>query len=561
MSMSAPTREVNVSDRFDVVVIGGGPAGLSAAKCLARMRRSVLVVDAGAGRNAPATGVHNYLYAEGASPARLAEVGRAEAAAYGAQVLTGTATSAIVLDQPASGGPHFTIEVAVGEGGIGRVSARRVLLATGLVDVLPDVQGVHERWGRDVLHCPFCHGWEMRDRAVGVLGTGAMALHQVMLFRSLSSDVVYFQHTAPDPSDQQREQLSAMGVEHVVGKVAGIETTNDVLSGLRMADGRVLAREVIAVSTRLEAREDLLADLGLSTTTLDLGGTSAGHYLAADLSGATCSPGVWAAGNVAAPMAQVINSAAAGTNAGAAIHLDLITEDTEVAIAAHRAQRDASVHDDADIASKTAPDSAESFWEAHYAGSEPGHRGPNPVLVDVVKERVGTALDLGCGGGGDTLWLAQQGWEVLGVDVSPTAVRRTADRASDAHLTQRVRTKQYDLAETFPEGEFDLVNAHYFLSPIAFDRGAVLARAAASIRPGGTLLIVDHASVPPWSWADPDTVFPTPRESLDLIDLDLDQWEIHQLENRDRVATGPEDQHATVTDTIITLVRQHPGTP
>ena len=168
-------------DIFDIVVIGGGAAGLSGAKITARSRRSVLVIDSGAPRNAPAEGVHNYLYAEGTSPAKLGEIGRTEAAVYGVQVVAGSATSATVIDEPGEGQPRFTVTIAGQDGGARTVWARRLLLTTGLVDVLPDIPGVVQRWGRDVLHCPFCHGWEVRDHAVGVIGTGPMALHTAAL--------------------------------------------------------------------------------------------------------------------------------------------------------------------------------------------------------------------------------------------------------------------------------------------------------------------------------------------------------------------------------------------
>lgn len=323
----------------DVVVVGGGSAGLSAAKILARSRRSVLVVDAGTGRNAPAAGVHNYLYAEGTPPARLAEIGRNEARTYGVEVVDGTATTATVVPQPDPGSPQFTVGVRTGDGAARTVGARRVVLATGLVDVLPEVSGLAPRWGRDVLHCPFCHGWEVRDQAVGVLGTNPMALHQVLLFRQLTDDVVYFQHTAPDPTDEQVEQLTALGVEWIAGEVSAVLTTDDALSGIQMTDGRIVPRQALVVATRLEARPDLLADLGLATADLELGGVLAGHHLPTDPSGLTTTPGVWAAGNVAAPMAQVITAAAAGAAVGAAVHMDLMGEDTQLAVTALRARR------------------------------------------------------------------------------------------------------------------------------------------------------------------------------------------------------------------------------
>jgi len=259
------------SQQVDVVVVGGGAAGLSGAKLMARMRRTVLVIDSGAPRNAPAEGVHNYLYAEGAPPAELAARGRAEALSYGVQVVDGTATSATVLPDAAGGQARFTVTVDGGLPSERTVAARRVLLATGLVDVLPDIPGLAERWGQDVLHCPFCHGWEVRDQPVGIISTGPMAVHSALLFRQLTADLVLFQHTGPELSSEQRDQLSAWGVDVVTGEVAAVETTGGSLSGVRLADGRVVPRQVVAVATVMQGREDLLADLGLSTTDLEVG--------------------------------------------------------------------------------------------------------------------------------------------------------------------------------------------------------------------------------------------------------------------------------------------------
>ncbi len=202
---------------------------------------------------------------------------------------------------------------------------------------------------------------------------------------------------------------------------------------------------------------------------------------------------------------------------------------------------------------------AEEFWEPHYAASQPGTGGPGPVLVDVVGALTpGQVLDLGCGGGGDALWLAEQGWVVVTVDVSVTALARVTDRAAAAGLSNRVRTERHDLDATFPQGQFDLISAQYLLSPVEFDRPAMFARAATALLPGGTLLIVDHASVAPWSWADPDTVFPTPEQLLASFRLDPQLWQDARAEDRDRVADGPNGQRATVTDTILTLTRNRP---
>ncbi len=193
---------------YDVVVVGGGAAGLSGSLMLGRVRRSVLVVDAGEPRNAPASGVHGFLTRDGTNPRELLEAGRAEVRRYGARVLEGRVTSAF----PVEGG-GFAVELEDGR----RVGARRQLVATGLIDELPDVPGVRERWGRDVLHCPYCHGWEVRDQAIGVLARGPLSVHQALLFRQLSADVTFFSHTMPPPSDEQAERLAARGISVVEG--------------------------------------------------------------------------------------------------------------------------------------------------------------------------------------------------------------------------------------------------------------------------------------------------------------------------------------------------------
>ncbi|MFJ3143240.1 NAD(P)/FAD-dependent oxidoreductase [Streptomyces halstedii] len=313
--------------RYDVVVVGGGAAGLSGALTLARAGRSVLVIDAGSPRNAPASHAHNYLGREGVPPLELLAAGRAEAAGYGAEVVQGNAVAAEKLP-----GGGFRV---VREDG-SAVEARRLLVTTGLVDELPPVPGVAERWGRDVLHCPYCHGWEVRNRPVGILAAGPMAVHQALLWRQWTDDVVLFRHTAADFGDEEYEQLAARSVAVVDGEVAALEVTGDRLTGVRLAGGTVIPREAVVVRPRFTARSGVLETLGLAPTTLEVAGQSIGSYVAADPAGATEVPGVWVAGNVTNPMEQVIGSAAAGLKAASAINMDLVTEDTRRAVEARR---------------------------------------------------------------------------------------------------------------------------------------------------------------------------------------------------------------------------------
>lgn len=280
----------------DVVVVGGGVAGLTAAVALARSRRRVVVVDAGQPRNAPATGAHNVLGHEGVAPLELLARGRAEAEAYGVHVVAGTATGA-------SGGlDDFTVEVG---DGARRVRARRVVLATGLVDELPAVPGVEAAWGHSVLHCPFCHGWEVRDRRIAVLGHNENALHQVMLFRQLSNDVTLFLHEAPEPTDEQWEQLAALGVRVVAPRVERLVVDGTKVRAVEVEGGRTFGADAVVVAPRFVARTGLYEALGGERTT-----TPFGEQIPADARGATAVPGVWVAGNAGDLAAMVAASAA-----------------------------------------------------------------------------------------------------------------------------------------------------------------------------------------------------------------------------------------------------------
>ncbi|BCJ68279.1 NAD(P)/FAD-dependent oxidoreductase [Polymorphospora rubra] len=312
-----------LAESYDVVVVGGGAAGLSGALTLARARRSVVVIDAGAPRNAPAEGIHGLLGREGMPPAELLERGRAEVRGYGGHVVTGEVVAAARDDD------GFTVTLADDR----TVGARRLLVTTGLVDELPDIPGLRERWGRDVMHCPYCHGWEVRDRAIGVLASGPMSVHQALLIRQWSPDVTYFTHTMAPLTDEQAEQMAARGIRVVDGEVTGLEIVDDRLAGVRLADGTVVAREVVAVATRLVARGGFLAALGLTPVPHPAG---VGEHVPADPYGRTDVPGVWVAGNVTDLVAQVGAAAAAGVTAAAHVNADLVTEDTRLAVAAYR---------------------------------------------------------------------------------------------------------------------------------------------------------------------------------------------------------------------------------
>ena len=302
---------------FDVVIVGGGAAGLSAALVLGRARRRVAVVDAGSPRNAPAAHMQGFLSRDGLPPTELLAIGRDEVTGYGVE---------LIPDRVEAIESGFVVHLA---GGLA-LEARRVLVATGVGDELPEIPGVRERWGRDLLHCPYCHGWEVRDQPIGVLGTHPLAAEHAQLIRQWSDDVVFFTHTA-ELSSADRAQLAARGIEVADGEVSGLVVENDALVGVELADGRVVARTAVFIRPEnVPHRDGLLSGLGCE---FDEAG-----FPVVDGTGRTSIAGVWAAGNVVDPRAQVITSAGAGSAAAIAINADLVEEDMLNALDDRRAE-------------------------------------------------------------------------------------------------------------------------------------------------------------------------------------------------------------------------------
>ena len=296
---------------YDVVVVGGGAAGLSAALVLGRARRRVAVVDEGWPRNAPAAHMQGFLSRDGMPPADLLAAGRTEVGLYGVE---------LIEDQVMAIEPGFEVGLAGGQ----QLSARRILIATGSRDELPDIPGVRERWGRDLLHCPYCHGWEVRDQPLAVLGTNSGSVAHALLVRQWSDDVIFFAHTL-EPSAEELAQLEAREVQIVSGLVARLVLEGDRLTGVELVDGRVLRRSAVFIRpVNRPNGVDLL-------TALHCDVDEAG-FVRIDGTGQTSAAGVWAAGNVVDPRFQVITSAGGGSAAAIAINADLVREDVERAV-------------------------------------------------------------------------------------------------------------------------------------------------------------------------------------------------------------------------------------
>ena len=294
----------------DVAIVGGGAAGLSAALVLGRARRRVAVIDAGEPRNAPAAHMHGYLSRDGMPPAELLKIGREEARRYGVE---------FIADRVSSVEPGFALHLREGDA----LEARRLLIATGATDELPQIEGVAERWGKDFLHCPYCHGWEVQEEPLAVLATGTSSVEHAELIHQWSTDLVFFTHTY-EPTEDERKRLDTLGIRTVEGEVRMLLVEDDRLRGVVLADGTTIERTAVFIRPSMRPKASgLIEQLGCEVD--DLG------FVQVDDAGRTNIPGVWAIGNVANPRAQVITAAGEGSAAAIAINTDLVHEDVEVA--------------------------------------------------------------------------------------------------------------------------------------------------------------------------------------------------------------------------------------
>jgi len=535
---------------YDVVVVGGGAAGLSGALALARARRSVLVIDSGEPRNAQAGHVHNYLTRDGTPPAELVALGRAEVARYGGEVVSGRVAEAV-----RDGDDGFLVTVDDGDGGHegqsghggSRVRARRLLVATGVTDEVPDVPGAAQRLGRDVLHCPYCHGWEVRGQRIGVLATGPLAVEQANLWRQWSPHVMLLLHHGQAPDAEEAERLAAREITVVEGPVAELQVTDDALTGVRLSSGEVIELDALVVAARTTARAGLLESLGLKPADVEFNGHVIGSQVPAGPTGATAVPGVWVAGNVADPFAQVISAAAAGLTAGAMINADLIAAETRDAVDAYRHSAAAMF--------------TEAAWEERYR-SQPTIWSGNPnvqLIAEAAGLTPGRAFDVGAGEGADAIWLAERGWRVTASDISGTALERAAARAREAgpDVAGRIEWLHADLRDTvIEEGAYDLVSSQFMQLP-GDTRRDLFARLAAAVAPGGTLMIVGHHPSDLRTTAHrmhfPDMMF-TAEEIAS--DLDPAAWDVLAAESRPRAAAGHDGSHTTIHDAVLVARRR-----
>jgi thioredoxin reductase len=303
-----------MDDTWDCIGVGAGAAGLSAALVLGRARRRTLVVDLGQQSNLPAEGIGGLLGQDGRPPAAFYAAGREELAAYPSVELR---SGEVVRGERLDAG--FLLELADGS----RETARRVLLATGMEYRFPPLPGIAERWGNSVFHCPFCHGWEVRDRALAVLDRGATGARRAILLRAWSDDVTLLSDGPPELDAEDAERLRAAGVTVDERPVAGLRGPGDTLTAVLLADGGELPCGGMLVPVTLHQRSTLAEQLGATAAEP---GPLAADAIEVDAGFHTSVPGLSAAGDATPVMPSVANSVAAGSSAAAMIVHGLMDE-------------------------------------------------------------------------------------------------------------------------------------------------------------------------------------------------------------------------------------------
>lgn len=297
------------ADRFDVIVVGGSFAGMTAAMQLARARRRVLVVDAGRPRNRFAAASHGFLGQDGRAPAEIMATARAEVLRYPtAAFLADEAVHARAADD------GFALDLASGS----TLYAQRLVLATGIADELPDIPGLRERWGVTVLHCPYCHGYEVADRRFGVLATGERSAHQAQLVTDWSPDVTLFTNGFPFDADQ-RAALAARGVRIEERRVVELIGDSPELSAVRLEDGEMIEIGAMFIGPKTRMASPLAGQLGCGIEDGPFG-----PMIRTDERKETTVPGVFAAGDVVRFFANATLAAADGVIAGGAAHQSLV---------------------------------------------------------------------------------------------------------------------------------------------------------------------------------------------------------------------------------------------
>ena len=293
----------------DAIIVGGSFAGLSAATYLARARRSVCVIDAGAPRNRFAAHSHGFLTQDGSSPQAILATARKQVEAYPSVTLINDRAAAA-----GNAGDNFSVSLASGE----ILEARRLVLAFGLSDELPEIPGLAERWGNSVIHCPYCHGYEFSGQRLGVLLTAPLSLHQAMLVAEWGP-VTFYLNGQPAPSGDEAAELAKREIRIEQRAVRALHGDGTKLSAIELADGSQQPIDALYVSPRIRFNSDISGQLGCA-----MDETPVGTFIHTDAMKQTSVPGVYAAGDIARGAHSVTWASADGVMAGVAAHRSLV---------------------------------------------------------------------------------------------------------------------------------------------------------------------------------------------------------------------------------------------
>src|SRR6185503_4707993 len=296
--------------RFDVVIVGAGPAGLSAALILGRSRRRVLVCDAGHPRNATSRSLHGFITRDGIEPAEFLRLAREQLRPYDTVQLKQTEVTDLRRQDN-------RFEITLGEGE--RMTSRKVLLATGVVDCVPEIEGIDAFYGRSVFHCPYCDGWEVRDQPLAIYGRGEHGCGLAKELTAWSDDLVLCTNGPAELSVEDQQQLARLGIRVREERIAQLEGTDGVLERIVLANGDAIPRRALFFSTDQQQGSPLATKLGCEFTTK--GAVWTGSYEATNI------PGLYAAGDATRLMQLAIVAASEGAQAAFAINTALLRED------------------------------------------------------------------------------------------------------------------------------------------------------------------------------------------------------------------------------------------
>lgn len=298
---------MNPQNNYDVIIVGGSYAGLSAAMALGRSLRKVLVIDSGLPCNRQTPHSHNFITHDGHVPADIAAIARRQVSGY---------PTVTFLDATASSGTKTSQGFLVTTDGGATYEATKLIFATGIRDIMPDIPGFSECWGISVIHCPYCHGYEYRQRKTGIFANGDMAMHLAQLVNNLTADLTIFTQGTASFTAEQRSKLDRHRIGIIESPLTAVVHDSGYLHHVVLEGGKQLALDALYAKLPFEQHSDIPGQLGCEMTEMG--------YIKVDSMQKTTVEGVFACGDNASPMRALSNAVAAGTMAGASLNRDLV---------------------------------------------------------------------------------------------------------------------------------------------------------------------------------------------------------------------------------------------